>query len=296
MTLPPRVTVVEVGPRDGLQNEATPLTVEERVAFCIRLLEAGLKVVEVGAFVSPRWVPQMAGSDEVFRRVAPHAKARIPVLVPNRQGFERAREAGVREVAIFTAASETFNQKNINATIDESFARFAEFLPEARGEGMWVRGYLSTCFGCPYEGPVPRTKVLEVARRLLDIGCHEISIGPSRRGLPSWIARRAASGAAPTRRGPAATSPPRICSTCSGGWGSRPASTSRGWPPLRGLSPDASATPSPAATCRLARPRGSDEERGTVGRVRPSSAPPLLRQISRAARPLQRVASRANPR
>jgi hydroxymethylglutaryl-CoA lyase len=175
--LPPRVTVVEVGPRDGLQNEATPLTVEERVAFCIRLLEAGLKVVEVGAFVSPRWVPQMAGSDEVFRRVAPHAKARIPVLVPNRQGFERARQAGVREIAIFTAASETFNQKNINATIDESFARFAEFLPEARGEGMWVRGYVSTCFGCPYEGPVPRAKVLEVARRLLDIGCHEISIG-----------------------------------------------------------------------------------------------------------------------
>ncbi|HXB57295.1 MAG TPA: hydroxymethylglutaryl-CoA lyase [Vicinamibacteria bacterium] len=177
MRLPPRVTVVEVGPRDGLQNEATPLTVEERVAFCIRLLAAGLKVVEVGAFVSPRWVPQMAGSDEVFRRVAPQAKARIPVLVPNRQGFERARQAGVREIAIFTAASETFNQKNINATIDESFARFAQFLPEARAEGMWVRGYVSTCFGCPYEGPVPPAKVLDVARRLLDAGCHEISIG-----------------------------------------------------------------------------------------------------------------------
>jgi hydroxymethylglutaryl-CoA lyase len=177
VNLPLRVTVVEVGPRDGLQNEATPLSVEARVAFCTRLLEAGLPVVEVGAFVSPRWVPQMAGSDEVFRRVAPHAKARIPVLVPNRKGFERARAAGVREIAIFTAASETFNHKNINATIDESFARFAEFLPEARGEGMWVRGYLSTCFGCPYEGKVPQAKVLEVAGRLLDVGCDQISIG-----------------------------------------------------------------------------------------------------------------------
>jgi isopropylmalate/homocitrate/citramalate synthase len=177
MKLPPRVTVVEVGPRDGLQNEAAALTVDDRVAFCDRLLAAGLPVVEVGAFVSPRWVPQMAGSDEVLRRVVAPAGARACVLVPNRAGFDAAREAGARAVAVFTAASESFNRKNINATIDESFARFAEFLPEARREGIWVRGYVSTCFGCPYEGPVPPARVVEVARRLLDAGCEEVSIG-----------------------------------------------------------------------------------------------------------------------
>ena len=138
--VPRRVTVVEVGPRDGLQNEAAPLTVADRVAFCERLLDAGLQVVEIGAFVSPRWVPQMAGSDEVVRRVGRRPGAKTPVLVPNRQGFEQARAAGVKEIAIFTAASETFNKKNINATIDESFQRFAEFVPEAVKDGCWVRG------------------------------------------------------------------------------------------------------------------------------------------------------------
>ena len=169
--LPRRVTVVEVGPRDGLQNEAAAISVDDRVELCNRLLDAGLGVVETGAFVSPKWVPQMAGSDEVFRRVPPRPGAKRVVLVPNRQGYERAREAGVREIAVFTAASETFNRKNINASIDESFARFAEFVPEARRQGMWVRGYVSTCFGCPYEGPVAPAKVVEVARRLVDGGC-----------------------------------------------------------------------------------------------------------------------------
>jgi hydroxymethylglutaryl-CoA lyase len=178
MTEPPRRgTVVEVGPRDGLQNEAASVSVDARVELCERLLDAGLPVVETGAFVSPKWVPQMAGSDEVFRRVKPRAGARRVVLVPNRQGFERAREAGCREIAVFTAASETFNRKNINASIDESFARFAEFLPEARREGFWVRGYVSTCFGCPYEGKVPPAKVVEVARRLVEAGSDEVSIG-----------------------------------------------------------------------------------------------------------------------
>ena len=115
MKLPERVKVVEVGPRDGLQNEATSLSVDERVALCDALSEAGLPVVEIGAFVSPRWVPQMAGSDEVFRRVRKKAGVRLPVLVPNRKGFEVARASGVREIAVFTAASETFNKKNINA-------------------------------------------------------------------------------------------------------------------------------------------------------------------------------------
>ena len=177
MRFPRRVTVVEVGPRDGLQNEATSLSVEDRVAFCDRLVAAGLPVVEVGAFVSPRWVPQMAGSDEVLRRVRKPAGARLPVLVPNREGYERARAAGAREIAVFTAASETFSRKNTNASIDESFARFAAFLPEARGEGMRVRGYVSTAFGCPYEGAVAPDRVVSVARRLLEAGCDEVSIG-----------------------------------------------------------------------------------------------------------------------
>ena len=177
MSLPARVTVVEVGPRDGLQNEAAHVSVDDRVAFCDALLAAGLPVVEVGAFVSPKWVPQMAGSDELFRRLRKRPGARTPVLVPNRKGYEAARDAGCREIAVFTAASETFNRRNINASIDESFARFAEFVPEAKRDGTWVRGYVSTCFGCPYEGKVAPEKVVEVARRLVEIGCDEISIG-----------------------------------------------------------------------------------------------------------------------
>ena len=178
MKRPRRVTVVEVGPRDGLQNEATALSVDDRALFCERLLEAGLRVVEVGAFVAPDRVPQMAASEEVFERVARRPGVRLPMLVPNRKGFERARAADVREIAVFTAASETFNKKNINASIDESFARFAEFVPEAHKNGMWVRGYVSTCFGCPYEGAVDPAKVVAVARRLVEeTGCHEVSIG-----------------------------------------------------------------------------------------------------------------------
>jgi hydroxymethylglutaryl-CoA lyase len=175
--LPSRVTIVEVGPRDGLQNEAARLPVDQRVAFCDALLDAGLPVVEVGAFVSPKWVPQMADSDEVLRRVRKRRNARTPVLVPNRKGYEAARAAGCREIAVFTAASETFNRRNTNASIDESFARFAEFVPEARRDGVWVRGYVSTCFGCPYEGKVATEKVVDVARRLVEAGCDEVSIG-----------------------------------------------------------------------------------------------------------------------
>jgi isopropylmalate/homocitrate/citramalate synthase len=177
MTLPARVTVFEVGPRDGLQNEKSTVSVDDKVAFCDALLDAGLPAVEVGAFVSPKWVPQMAGSDEVLKRVRPRAGQRVPVLVPNRQGWERAREAGARAIAIFTAASESFNRRNINASIDESFERFGELVPDALAAGQWVRGYVSTCFGCPYEGRVDPAKVVEVARRLHEIGCHEISIG-----------------------------------------------------------------------------------------------------------------------
>jgi isopropylmalate/homocitrate/citramalate synthase len=171
------VTVVEVGPRDGLQNEARPLSVEDRVAFCDRLVASGLPVVEVGAFVSANRVPQMAGSDEVLRRVAKPAGVRLPVLVPNREGYDRARGAGAREIAVFTAASETFSRMNTNASIDESFARFSAFVPEAKGEGLRVRGYVSTAFGCPYEGTVPEARVLATVHRLFDAGCDEVSIG-----------------------------------------------------------------------------------------------------------------------
>ena len=176
-TWPSRVTVVEVGPRDGLQNEAANVSVDDRVAFAQALLDAGLPVVEVGAFVSPKWVPQMAGSDEVHRRLRRPPGARTPVLVPNRKGFDAARQAGVREIAVFTAASESFSRKNTNASIDETFARFGEFVGEAKQDGMWVRGYVSTCFGCPYEGAVDPARVVDVARRLADMGCDEISIG-----------------------------------------------------------------------------------------------------------------------
>jgi isopropylmalate/homocitrate/citramalate synthase len=187
--IPRAVTVVEVGPRDGLQNEATPLTVEDRVAFCERLLEAGLRVVEAGAFVSPKWVPQMAGSDEVVRRLGRRAGTRLPVLVPNRQGYDRAVAAGAREIAVFTAASETFNRKNINASIEESFARFAAFVPEARREGLWVRGYVSTVFGCPYEGRVDPARATEVCARLFAAGCDEVSVGDTIGvGVPSQVA------------------------------------------------------------------------------------------------------------
>jgi hydroxymethylglutaryl-CoA lyase len=177
LTWPKRVTVVEVGPRDGLQNEAAALTVDDRVAFSQALLDAGLRVVEVGSFVSPKWVPQMADSSAVHRRLRRPAGARTPVLVPNRQGFVAAREAGVREIAIFTAASETFSLKNTNASVAETFTRFVEFAGEARAAGMWMRGYVSTCFGCPYEGPVDPEAVVSVAERLAALGCDEISIG-----------------------------------------------------------------------------------------------------------------------
>ena len=176
MNLPSRVKVVEVGPRDGLQNEAVTLPVEDRIAFCLALIEAGLPVVEPGAFVSPKWVPQMAGSEEVFKAL-PKDRAQLPMLVPNRQGFERAKSAGVSAIAIFTAASDTFNLKNTNATIDESMLRFEEFVGDAKRAPMFVRGYISTCFGCPYEGPVAPAKVANVTRRLIELGCDEISLG-----------------------------------------------------------------------------------------------------------------------
>ena len=171
------VKVVEVGARDGLQNEKVTIPTDVKVAFITALADAGLRVIEAGAFVSPKWVPQMADTAEVYREIPKDPGIDFPVLVPNMKGLERAIEAGVQSIAIFTAASDTFNKRNINMTIDESFANYAPVAARARSENMRIRGYVSTAFGCPYEGDVPPEKVLEVSARLLDLGCYEVSVG-----------------------------------------------------------------------------------------------------------------------
>lgn len=172
-----RVRVVEVGPRDGLQNEKVSIPTAEKVRFIEALADAGLPVVEAGAFVHPKWVPQMADTGEVLRALVRKEGVDYPVLVPNAKGLERALEAEVDSIAVFTAASETFNKRNINMTIDESFDAIGPVVARARGEGIRVRGYVSCACGCPYEGDVPPEKVLEVAARLLDLGCWEVSVG-----------------------------------------------------------------------------------------------------------------------
>lgn len=177
MSLPRRVTVVEVGPRDGLQSQGAVIPVSAKVTLVDLLSESGLPVIEAGAFVSPKWVPQMADSDQVLTRIRKAPGVRYPVLVPNLQGLERALAAGAREIAVFTAASETFNRKNTNAGIAESIERFRPVTERAKIEGIRVRGYVSTCFGCPYEGPVAPEKVLEVVRLLDGIGVREFSVG-----------------------------------------------------------------------------------------------------------------------
>jgi hydroxymethylglutaryl-CoA lyase len=176
-TLPQRVTVYEVGPRDGLQNEAEKLSVDVRVKFVDLLTEAGLPAIEVGSFVSPSAIPQLADTEEVFRRIHRASGVRYPALVPNLRGLERAIAAGVREIAVFTAASETFNRRNIHAGIDESIERFQPVVARAREEGIRVRGYVSTAFRCPYEGDISPEAVREVAHKLLDLPVDEISIG-----------------------------------------------------------------------------------------------------------------------
>jgi hydroxymethylglutaryl-CoA lyase len=172
-----RVRIVEVGPRDGLQNEAVAVSVETRVAFIEKLIAAGLTSIEAGSFVSPKWVPQMAGTAEVLRAFARRDDVTLPVLVPNKKGLDDALEAGAREIAIFGAASETFSLKNINCSIADSFARFKPVAERALAAGLRVRGYVSCVLGCPYEGQVPRQKVAEVAAALAELGCYEISLG-----------------------------------------------------------------------------------------------------------------------
>ena len=176
-TMPARVRIVEVGPRDGLQNESTLVATADKITLIDRLSACGLQSIEATSFVSPKWVPQLSDAAEVFAGINRRPGVHYPVLVPNEQGYERARAVGADEVAVFTAASEAFNRKNINASIDESIERFRPVLDRARSDGVRVRGYVSTVLGCPYQGEVPIADVVRVARRLHDLGCYEVSLG-----------------------------------------------------------------------------------------------------------------------
>jgi isopropylmalate/homocitrate/citramalate synthase len=168
--------VYEVGPRDGLQNEARQVPTADKIAFVDRLSEAGLPIIEVGAFVSPKWMPQMADTAAVFAGITRRKDTRYAALVPNLMGLDHAADANVTDIAVFAAASETFSQRNVNQTIDQSFATYAQVARAAPGLGMRVRGYLSTAFGCPFEGLVPVSLVVELTRRLLDFGVYEVAV------------------------------------------------------------------------------------------------------------------------
>lgn len=177
MAFPAAVRIVEVGPRDGLQNEKVDIGTAAKIELINRLSYTGLRSIEATAFVSPKWVPQMADATEVLAGIIRQPGIAYPVLVPNEQGYERALAAGATEVAVFTAASEAFNKKNTNAGIDESLQRFAPVLARAQADGVKVRGYVSTVLGCPYQGDVPITDVVRVAKALHTMGCYEVSLG-----------------------------------------------------------------------------------------------------------------------
>jgi hydroxymethylglutaryl-CoA lyase len=177
MNLPKQVRLVEVGPRDGLQNEKQPISVADKVRLVDDLSAAGLGYIEVGSFVSPKWVPQMAGSAEVFAQIQQKPGITYAALAPNLKGFEAALEAGVKEVAVFAAASEAFSQKNINCSISESLERFVPLMEAAKQHDVRVRGYVSCVLGCPYDGSVPPEQVASVARELYNMGCYEVSLG-----------------------------------------------------------------------------------------------------------------------
>lgn len=177
MTLPTHATLVEVGPRDGLQNEATPLTVQDKVNFIQALADTGLRYIEAGSFVSPKWVPQMAGSGAVLGAIERRDDVTYAALTPNLRGFEDALSARVDEVAVFAAATEEFSQKNINCSINESLKRFEPLMAAAKKAKVPVRGYISCVLGCPYEGSVAPEQVATIAKTLYDMGCREISLG-----------------------------------------------------------------------------------------------------------------------
>ena len=177
MPFPAEVRIVEVGPRDGLQNEQVDIGTANKIELIDRLSRTGLRSIEATAFVSPKWVPQMADAAEVLAGITRAPGISYPVLVPNEQGYERARAAGAAEVAVFTAASEAFNLKNTNATVAQSLERFRPVLERANADGVRVRGYVSTVLGCPYQGEVPLADVVRVARDLHARGCYEVSLG-----------------------------------------------------------------------------------------------------------------------
>ena len=177
MNLPKKVHLVEVGPRDGLQNEPSPVPTEVKIELIRRLTDGGLKTVEATSFVSPRWVPQMADCAEVMAGIERRPGVRYPVLVPNRKGLEGALAAGAKDIAIFGAASETFLQKNVNCSIAESLKRFGDVAAAALQSGLRIRGYVSCVVGCPYEGAVRPERVAEVSAALLELGCYQISLG-----------------------------------------------------------------------------------------------------------------------
>jgi hydroxymethylglutaryl-CoA lyase len=177
MKLPNAVTLVEVGPRDGLQNEPGVIALETKLQLLEDLAQAGVGVIETGSFVNPKWIPQMADSEQVFQQMQRHQGIRYSALTPNLQGFERAHAAGADEVAVFAAASEAFSQKNINCSISESLQRFEQLMNAASATNTPVRGYVSCVLGCPYEGEVSASNVLTVCQQLLDMGCYEISLG-----------------------------------------------------------------------------------------------------------------------
>lgn len=187
--VPKRVTICEVGPRDGLQNEPTPIAAEDKIRFCDMLSDAGVPILEATSFVSPKAVPQMADADEVFRGIRKDPGRTYLVLCPNERGLDRALAAGVRAIAVFTAASEAFAQANIRMSIDESIATFANVVTRAKTEGLWVRASVSTAFGCPFQGTVPVADVVRVCEQLLALGVDELSVADTIGvGTPNQVA------------------------------------------------------------------------------------------------------------
>lgn len=177
MSLPSSVNIVEVGPRDGLQNETQTISIDDKFKLIEKLIAAGVSTIEGGSFVSPKWVPQMAGSDELYEKLRGIDSVNLPALTPNLRGYERALECGVKEVAVFAAASESFAQRNTNCSIAESIERFRAIMDAAEKDGVRVRGYVSCVVGCPYEGDISADAVLRVSESLLELGCYEVSLG-----------------------------------------------------------------------------------------------------------------------
>lgn len=185
--LPSKVDIIEVGPRDGLQNESSPLSVAQRVELIRMLHNAGVHTIEAGSFVSPKWVPQMADTDLVLKEVE-SLPVNLPVLVPNERGLESALAANAREIAVFTASSDAFTLKNTNCTVEDSLKRIENIAKVALAQGIKVRGYVSTIVDCPYDGPQPASKTVDISKSLLDMGCYEVSLGDTiGRGTPKRI-------------------------------------------------------------------------------------------------------------